>query len=189
GGVIVSALRSEYQAAAAREAELRGRVNRLTGSVLDLRGRSIQYNILQRDVATNRQLYDALLQRYKEVWVAGGVEANNISLVDRAKRPTSPFKPDVPLNLLIGALLGVAGGAGASLGLEFMTNKVRTLEDVENKLGIPPLGVIPKIEKGTTLGDLLENPRSQLSEAYASLRSAIQFATAAGAPSTLLVTS
>ena len=61
--------------------------------MLTQRGRRIQYTILQRDVDTNRQLYDALLQRYKEIGVAGGVGSNNISIVDEAELPLRPSWP------------------------------------------------------------------------------------------------
>ena len=63
------------------------RVAQLKGDVLNLRGRSIQYTILQRDVDTNRALYDALLQRYKEIGVAGGIGTAPVSIVDRADVP------------------------------------------------------------------------------------------------------
>ena len=79
-------LLAEYQAAIApRKVQLRRRVAQMKGEVLDLRGRSIQYNILQREVDTNRSLYDALLQRYKEIGVAGGIGTNQVSIVDRAR--------------------------------------------------------------------------------------------------------
>ena len=61
----------------------------LKKEVLDLQKRSIQYNILKREVDTNRELYTSLLQRYKEVDVAAGVGANNVFVVDRAM-PGSP---------------------------------------------------------------------------------------------------
>lgn len=185
---IISALGAEFRAAAARESELRRRVSGLTSSVLDLRGRMIQYNILQRDVDTNRQLYDALLQRFKEVGVSGGVGENQISVVDPAKRPPAPFEPDFPRNILIGAVVGLLGGIGSALGLGILLNKVRSLEDIGERLGITPLGVIP-LERGSQVEDALDNPRSSLSEAYASLRSEIQFAAAGSEMNSMLVTS
>ena len=60
--------------------------------MLDLRGRSIQYTILQREVDTNRGLYDALLQRYKEIGVAGGVGMAPVSIVDRAAGSDGPLQ-------------------------------------------------------------------------------------------------
>lgn len=185
---ITSALGGEYRAAAARENELRGRVSGLTSSVLNLRGRMIQYNILQRDVDTNRQLYDALLQRFKEVGVSGGVGENQISVVDQAKRPPAPFVPDYQHNILIGAIVGLLGGVGSALGLGVLLNKVRNLEDIRERLGITPLGVIP-LELEFKIEDALDNLRSSIAEAYASLRSEIQFAVAGAGMNSLLVTS
>ncbi|MGE5500711.1 MAG: GumC family protein, partial [Ignavibacteriales bacterium] len=86
-------LQNQYQVAAQQEASLSRQVDSLKHGVMDLRNRSIQYNILQREVDTNRTLYDGLLQRYKEVGVAGGVGANNVSVVDRAQPPGKPSKP------------------------------------------------------------------------------------------------
>ncbi|MBA3527601.1 MAG: GumC family protein, partial [Sphingomonas sp.] len=74
-------LLAEYRGALAAERALQSRVSQLKGDVLNLRGRSIQYTILQRDVDTNRALYDALLQRYKEIGVAGGIGTAPVSVV------------------------------------------------------------------------------------------------------------
>ncbi|MGQ7357442.1 GNVR domain-containing protein, partial [Streptococcus suis] len=86
-------LRQNYQSSLTREQDLERRVNALKSGVLDFRQRSIQYNIIQRDADTNRQLYDALLQRYKEIGIAGGVGVNNISVVDSAELPERPSSP------------------------------------------------------------------------------------------------
>src|ERR687890_619179 len=91
----INGLLADYRAAASSERALQGRVSALKGDVLNLRGRSIQYNILQREVDTNRSLYDALLQRYKEIGVAGGVGMAPVSIVDRAQAPTFPYKPNL----------------------------------------------------------------------------------------------
>jgi hypothetical protein len=73
-----------------RNESLSGQVERLKGNFMDLRERNIENTILQREVDTNRSLYEGLLQRYKEVGVAGGIAANNISVVDRALPPGGP---------------------------------------------------------------------------------------------------
>src|SRR4051812_48052438 len=88
-----NSLLADYRGSLAAERALQGRVSQLKGDVLNLRGRSIQYNILQREVDTNRSLYDALLQRFKEIGVAGGIGMAPVSIVDRADPPTSPYKP------------------------------------------------------------------------------------------------
>lgn len=188
-GNVSSALRSEYEAAAARENALQARVEGLKSRLLDLRERSIQYTILQREVDTNRSLYEALLQRFKEVGVAGGVGANTVSIVDRAQPPRLPFKPNLPLNVVLGLLAGLVLGFGAAFSLEWIDDTVKVPDDLSNKLGIAPLGVIPVVEKGAAVRDELENPRSQVSEAYHSVRTALQFSTDHGIPRSLLVTS
>src|SRR5262249_49499987 len=83
-------IKAQYDAARNEEAMLTQQVDATKTDVLDQRSRSIKYNILQREVDTNRTLYDGLLQRYKEIGVAGGIGTNNISVVDRAERPESP---------------------------------------------------------------------------------------------------
>jgi capsular exopolysaccharide synthesis family protein len=185
----VGALLADYRAAAQAEGALRSRVAQLKGAVLDLRGRSIQYNILQREVDTNRGLYDALLQRYKEIGVAGGIGTTPVSIVDRADIPGSPYKPNLMFNLLAGLALGLLGGIVTAIALEVLNDTVKTREDVRSKLGLACLGAIPKRRgKGSVVEDL-NDPTTPLSEAYSAVLAALRFSTATGAPKTLLVTS
>jgi len=184
-----TALAGEYRAALGAEQALQSRVAALKGSVLDLRGRSIQYQILQRDVDTNRSLYDALLQRYKEIGVAGGVGASPVSIVDRAQVPGSPYKPNLPLNLALGLIFGLFGGVGGAVGFEMLNDVVKTREDVRAKLGLAPLGAIPKrVGKGSFIDDL-KDPSSVVSEAYSAVAAALRFSTESGVPKTILLTS
>ena len=180
---------AQYTIAMNEERALSDKVNQLKSAVLDLRDRSIQYNILQREVDTNRTLYDGLLQRYKEVGVAGGVTTNNISIVDRAEAPRQPSKPRPALNLAIAAVLGLGLGGLIAFLLEALDQLVRSPTDVEQKLGLPVLGTIPKLDKGVTPGEALADIRSPFSEAYFSLRTALQFSTRDGTPRSLLITS
>lgn len=188
-GNIKSSLRNQYQVALAQERSLGGHVSGLKSDVLDLRNRSIQYNILQREVDTNRTLYDGLLQRYKEIGVAGGVGTNNISIVDRAQTPTSPSRPKPLFNLGIGAMLGLLFGVLLAFILEALDDTIKSVEDVEGKLGLASLGVVPVLDKGATPEQELADARSPFSEAYYSIRTALQFSTTEGAPRSLFVTS
>jgi len=109
-GRIAASLAANYRQALDRETSLSTKVDKLKSDLLDLRRRSIQYTIYQREVDTNRQLYDGLLQRYKEIGVAGGVGVNNVSIVDPAETPRLPSSPRLLLNLLCGLVAGVALG-------------------------------------------------------------------------------
>ncbi|MBN8528766.1 MAG: polysaccharide biosynthesis tyrosine autokinase [Caulobacterales bacterium] len=188
-GEIRSSIRQNYQAVLGQERALQGQVNGLKGDVLDLRSRSIQYNILQREVDTTRSLYDGLLQRYKEVGVAGGITANNISIVDRARPPGGPSKPNMMLNLAIAAILGLGFGVLLAFAMEALDQSLSTPEDVESKLDVAVLGAVPILPRGQTPVEALADLRSGFAEAYYSLRTALQFSTPNGAPSTLFITS
>ena len=165
------------------------RVSGLKGQVLNLRGRTIQYNILQREVDTNRSLYDALLQRYKEIGVAGGVGTAPVSIVDHATVPTSPYKPNLIYNLLVGMAAGLLAGIGAAIGLEFLNDTIKTREDVRSKLGLACLGMVPKASAKESFVDDLKNPASVVSEAYSGVVTGLRFSTETGTPKVLLVTS
>jgi len=191
---IRAAVTASYEAARAEEALLRGRMDQLKQDVLSLQDRSIQLNILRREVDTNRQLYDGLLQRFKEVGVAAGIGTNNISVVDEAKTPGGPYKPNLRLNALLALVLGLLGGVGLAFLFEHLDDTFRRPEELEKLLGLPVLGVIPKTrqERGEDRPMALvghDDPRSAFAEAYRSVRTALQFSTASGVPRLLTVTS
>jgi capsular exopolysaccharide synthesis family protein len=182
-----------YEAAKLQEGLLADMLVKSKSEMLDLQSRSIQYNILKREADTNRQLYDGLLQRLKEVSVAGGVGTNNISVVDKAQVPTTMFKPVLKLNMLIALILGVVGGVGLALFFEYLDDTFKQASDVERGLGLPVIGLIPvskEMQSKVNIVQLLtEDTRSSLAEAYRSVRTALQFSTAHGTPKLLGVTS
>ena len=188
-GSVSNSYAGEYRAALGREQQLRARVAQLTTGVLDLRNRQIKYNILSREVDTNRSLYDGLLQRFKQVSVAGGVGASQVSIVDRALVPGGPFAPNLRNNLLISLLIGLMIGAGVAFAIEFIDDTIKNPDDMRNRLNLTLLGVVPSVAKGMTMLEALDDPSSAQSEAYLSIRTAIKFTTAGGSPKSLLVTS
>jgi len=183
-----STLQSTYSAAVAREEMLRQRVNGLESQLLDLRGRTIQYNIFQREVDTNRQLYDALLQRYKEIGVAGGVGVNNISIVDPAEVPNAPSSPNLILNLLVSIFIGGLIGAALALALEQIDETISDPRELDAALGLPLLGTIPNSEEDNPTEEL-DDPKTPIVEAYLSALTRLAFTTEHGVPRTLAVTS
>ena len=185
----INGLLADYKAALSAEQSLRSKVAGLKGDVLNLRGRSIQYTILQREVDTNRSLYDALLQRYKQIGVAGGVGMAPVSIVDRAQVPGLPFKPKLFLNLLLGFGLGVVAGIAGAVGLEFINDTIKSREDVRKKLAMSCLGTVPRTSAKDSFVDDLKNPTSIISEAYSAIVAALRFSTEEGTPKVLLVTS
>jgi len=186
-------IRANYDIAKAQESMLNTKLRERKSRVISLRDRSIQYNILKREVDTNRQLYEGLLQRLKEVGVAGGIGVNNISIVDKADVPIKPFKPKLVLNGLIAVFLGLFGGVGLAFLFEHLDDTVKQPEDVERLLGLPVLGVIPKVKAASDGHEIVfeenSDPHSAFAEAYRSVRTSLQFSTPEGMPKVLLVTS
>jgi capsular exopolysaccharide synthesis family protein len=185
----INSLLSDYRAALAAERSLQGRVAQLKGAVLNLRDRNIQYTILQRDVDTNRSLYDALLQRYKQIGVAGGIGTSPVSIVDRAEVPSAPFEPNLPVSLLLGLGAGLLLGVAAAFALELITDIIRTRDDVRSKLGLPCLGAIPKQPGRRQFIEALDDPSSAVSESYSDVVASLRFSTEAGVPKSILITS
>jgi polysaccharide biosynthesis transport protein len=186
---IKTSIKAQYEAALSQETELETLLVSTKSEVVDQRSRSIQYNILQREVDTNRTLYDGLLQRYKEIGVTGAVGTNNISVVDKAALPEFPRSPKLSLNLALGLISGLLLGLLTALGLDYIDDSFKVPEDIEREIGIAVLGVSPVPNSGLTIDEELLDARSAASEAVRSLRTGLQFATSHGLPKTLLVTS
>lgn len=178
-----------YRQALGAEQQLASLVDQLKGQTLDQRSRSIQYNIYQREVDTNRALYDALLQRYRVVGVARSVGTNNVTIVDPAMVPGQPYRPDLRLNILLGLLAGLALGALVALLLEQLEDSAIAPEEFQRKLGIPLLGSIPALGKDDDPVEQLRDPKSPMSEGYFSALTGLQFSTSHGAPRTITITS
>lgn len=186
---VSGSIEGAYRAAAARENALQAKVDQLKSSYLDDRRRSIQYNIYQQEVDTNRALYDGLLQRYKEIGVANGVGVNNISVVDIADVPQKPSSPRLILNLFVSLLGGLALGAIAAFALEQMDEAFGDPGEVERKLGLPLLGSVPKVRGDHAPRDELLDRKSELVDAYLAISTNLGFVTAHGAPRSFSVTS
>jgi len=189
--VLVS-IKGQYDAAKQQEALFRARLGETRSEVLAVQDRSVDLNLLKRELDTNRQVYDSLLQRLKQVSVTGGLTSNNISVVDEAMTPLFPFSP----NLLRNAAIGMGVGLLLALGLVFLRenldDSVRRYDELEAQYGLPLLGLIPKVKKkaGESVALVAHHePRSQFAEAYRSMRTALQFSTTEGAPERLMVTS
>jgi capsular exopolysaccharide synthesis family protein len=186
---IKSSLKAAYESSLSQESEMKKRIATLREEALDLQKRSIEYNSLKRQVDSNRTIYDSLLQRSKEVEVAGGAGANNVFVVDRAEVPGTPSSPQISRSLLLSLLLGLGCGVMAAYVLERLDDTITSPAEIERITGLPTLGIIPKVSGTNPVEAEFVDPRSDMSEAYRSLCASLQFSTEAGLPRTLFVTS
>ena len=174
-----------YAEALERERSLESDVENLKAQYRLQQQNNVQYNIYQREVDTNRQLYDGLLQRYKEIGIAGSVDPSNIVVVDDAKTPGGPSGPNLPRNILVSILLGLAAAGLVVFILEQLDDAIRSPADIEQRLHLPLLGAIPAIP-GEPYDGLLQF-KSALLEAYYSVRASLALATPHGFPRSLAV--
>lgn len=184
---ITRSVRNTYEEAMRRENSLRSNVTQLKSQVQGENRDAIQLNIYRRDADATRQLYDSLLQRTKEMSVAS-VAANNIAVVDRAEVPGSPTSPSLITNVLIALLLGLGLALIIVIGLEQIDEGLREPSDVRRLLELPLLGAVLDQGDGEPL-ELLADPKSNISEAYLSVRTNLAFSTDHGVPKSLVVTS
>jgi capsular exopolysaccharide synthesis family protein len=168
---------------------MKARIETLKEEELDLQKKGIQHNILKRDVETNHGLYNGLLQRFKEVDIAGGVGTNNIFIVDRATMPGAPSEPNLPRALMLSLALGIGAGVGIALLLEMLDDRVRAPEEVEALSGLATLGTIPRVNGARGVAEALGDPHSVIAESYRFLATAVQFSTENGLPRSITVTS
>lgn len=140
---IVAGIESAYLTATKNEEELRTKMEEQKAATLHLNDVSVGYAILEREADTNRELYDSVLERMKEMGVAAELRTSNVSVIDEAESPLKPSSPRILLGLLLSACVGLMAGIGAAFFAEYLDNTLRTPEKVEQYLGIPNLGIIP----------------------------------------------
>lgn len=139
-------IRNDYFAAVRREQLLKDAFANAQHEADGIAERSVQYGILKREVDTNHELYDGLLQRLKQAGISAGLKESNVRIVDAAVPPTKPAKPRVALNLSVGLILGLSVGIGAAFLQEHFDNSLKTTEEVERILELPALAMIPSVE-------------------------------------------
>jgi len=141
---MMRAVQTEFRVARAREDTLLGNVNRLRAEAQELNEKEIQYLNLQRDADSNQQLYEAVLKRLKETGVTGGLETNNVSVIEEAVVPRTPIRPRKAMSLVAAVVVGLLVGVGTALTLEYFDTTVKTPDDVERHLGLPVIGIVPQ---------------------------------------------
>src|SRR3972149_621896 len=154
--------------------------------------KTVHYRILEREVETNKSIYQNLLQRLKETEVASGFRATNIQVVDYASTPLIPYKPNIKLNMLLATLMGLMGGVFLAFIFEHFDSTIKDEEEVKRRFSLPFLGAIPLVDENE-LQDLEKvvyaNPKSLVSEAFRVIRTSILYSSPNSTPRSLLTTS
>jgi succinoglycan biosynthesis transport protein ExoP len=206
---VVTRLGGEYHEAQQREELLSRTLDQQKSEANLMSERMVQYNILKRDAEADKALYDGLLTKLKEAGISSALQSSNIRVVDPAMIPAYPSRPAKTRNVALAFLVGLVGGIGLALLREYMDNTVKTPDDIETLARLPSLAVVPMFTDSNgngairkSLGDVLGNgnarhvelvaqhlPKSQMSEAFRALRTALLLSQAGRPPQVILVTS
>ena len=186
-------IKTDYEAALKKEEKLKSRTEEQNKRAALLNEKAIQYNILEREVDSNKSIYESLLQRLKETEITSAVETTNVHIVDYASIPISPFQPNLQSNLLKAGFLGLLIGLLLAFLIEHFDNAIRDDDEIKNKFPMPFLGSIPLSELEKNQPELEKisyvNPRSIISEAFRVVRTSIMYSFPDSPPKSLLVTS
>jgi len=182
------AIRNDYQSALSEERTLAGALEEQKGTAMDLNRKSVSYTVLEREAQSNRQVYEALLQRENELQVTANGRGNNVRLMDHAETPGGPFTPNPRRDLMLAVLAGLALAVGLVLGIDYLDDTVKTPEDVTRKLKMPFLGMVPKI-KGDDHPVLSSRVPHEFGEAFRSLRTSLVFSNGTDSTRVVMVTS
>ena len=188
---VVQSVRTEYQAAVAQEQSMTAALDAQKNEALAMNRKAIDYGVIARDVDSNKQIYDSLLQRAKETGVSGELRTSNVRIVDAAETPNDPVSPRRGLNILLGLFGGAFLGVGLAFFFEYLDNRVKTPEEIEQELGLPSLGLIPMTAgiAGKANPLISDAAPPNFAEAFRALRTNILFSAADGGPKSIVVTS
>ncbi len=182
---VIAGRKSEYELARQKELDLMTMLEEQKQEALDLNKKTIKYKELQREVDSNQRIYDTLLQRAKETTISERLESSNIQIVDRATVPVVPIAPDKKRGVIMGLLMGLAVGVVMAFFFEYLDNTIKSGDDIKQYLDMPYLGLVPKsLERDAAdqhtrqAADIIValKPKSNVAEAYRSLRTNVTFA-------------
>ena len=201
---------ASYGAAKIKEAGLQEELNRVRGEALGLNDASVEYAILQREVDTNRELYNSVLQRMKDVGLAAESQTSNTVVVDDAVAPGGPSSPHPVTAILQAMAFGLALAIGLAFLIEYQDKTLKTPDEIESYLRLPSLAAVPSFARaeskqfgnarinGNGIANLpaknLEiagslSRYSVIGEAYRALRTALMLSRAGSPPKSILITS
>jgi capsular exopolysaccharide synthesis family protein len=206
---IVLQLESDYREAKQREELIRQALELQKAETNNMAEKMVQYNILKRESEADKSLYDGLLTKLKEAGISEGLKSSNLRVVDPAMIPSYPARPAKARNIALAFLVGLVGGIGLALLREYLDNTVKTPDDIETLTRLPSLAVVPAFGDSAgrnrrmgIFGGASANghekrielvaqhlPKSQMSEAFRALRTALLLSQPDHPPQVILVTS
>ena len=191
---VARGIENQYQAAQANERALKRDLAQSKTEIRTINTKSFKLRELEREVETNRQLYETFFTRFKETNETSGMQSANAHIIDKASIPGSPVKPKKNLIIIIALVFGLGLGVLLAFLKESLNNTITNPADVETKLATPLLGILPlqKLKRSETDKPLLafyNDNQSNFSEAIRSIRTGVVLSGLDSAYKIALVTS
>jgi capsular exopolysaccharide synthesis family protein len=185
----LQSVKNDYDTAVLEERTLSQNLEAAKADAQDLSRKSVGYNVMEREAKSNRQVYESLLQREKELRVSSNSRSNNVRVVDRAEVPKSALAPTGRRTWLMSFAIGLVVAIGVAFGLDYMNDTIKTPEDVTRRLKLPFLGLVPSVrgDKHPVLAS--SHVPHDFGEAFRSLRTSLMSRFTTDGTKTLLVTS
>jgi capsular exopolysaccharide synthesis family protein len=192
-GKVVQSVRNEFLSAQSQERSLAAELEAQKAGALALNRKGIEYGVLRREAESNKQMYEALMQRAKETGISGELKASNIRVVDEAEIPRNPIRPRKAMNLFLGLFGGLVAGIGLAFFVEYIDNRIKNPDEIKQVLGLSFLGLVPAL-RAEDLNDgrsplIAESVPQNFAEAYRGLRTSVTFSSAEEGSRSVLVTS
>jgi polysaccharide biosynthesis transport protein len=194
---VIARAEQEVNAAKENQDALQRRLDQEKSSAYMGNSKAVEYSLARREYEANRSLYDGLQQRLQEAGIIAGLHSTNIRRIDPADAPDFPSSPRRSVNLMMGLLCGLGIGLALSFMVEALDTNIKTIYDIEERLGLPMLGVVPQVDSKllspeTFVRDAtspVPGAWSRLAEAYRALRTTILLSRAGTPPQVILVSS
>ena len=141
----VQSVKNEYETALIEEQTYAKNLEGAKTDATDLNRKGIGYGVMEREAKSNREVWQSLLTREKELRVSANSRTNNVRVVDRAEVPRAPLAPGARRTYLMSVIIGLVLSIGVALGLDYMNDTIKTPEDVTRRLKLPFLGLVPAV--------------------------------------------
>ena len=192
--LVVGGINHDYERARSAEKMLESALAGARGSVQNINRKEFALGQYEREVESNRQMYDMFIKRSKETNVSSDLQTTVARVVDPAAVPGSPIKPKKSLIITVALFVGLLIGAMLALLLDVLDNTLKTSEEVESRLKQPVLTVIPmlspeELERSVSGQLVLNAPNSVYAEAIRTARTGVLLSSVDVASRILLVTS
>lgn len=190
---LVRAAETDLAQAQAQERNLLALFEGAKAEAFEVNKKQIEFDRLKRESDNDRRLYDLVLKRLKDIELSGLLRTSNVRVLDAARPSFAPIRPVLSRSLTLAALVGLLLGLGLALLLDLMDNSIFSQTDVEQRIGVPFLGMVPVIpeHKEMVRRDLYihEHPKSSVAECCRAIRTNLLFMSPEKSFKTLLVTS